>query len=96
MIFINEPLSCIRNCRFKVHYHVCITAPPNILSNGIWGDHKIGRSPLKSSFPIFLLQIVIIYAITRALTFPLKKLGLPILIPQMMVSSFINNSNFII
>ena len=65
-------------------YRVCISTPPNILSDGIWGEHKSEKNPLRSSFPVFLLQLVLFYATTRAINFPIKKLGLPILISQML------------
>lgn len=67
-------------------YNVCISAPPHILSDGIWGGHTTERGPLKSSFPVFLLQIILIYGTTRTLHFPMKMLGFPVLISQMMVS----------
>lgn len=75
-------------------YNVCITTPPRILSDGLWGAHRTESEPLKSSFPVFLLQIIVIYAITRALQFPVKKLGLPVIISQLMVSLPSPNQSF--
>jgi len=68
---------------------VCLHTPPNIASDGIWGRHTTEGSPLKSSMPVFLLQVILIYTITRILNFPLKKLGFPALFSQLMVSSLL-------
>ena len=72
-----------------LNYSVCISTPPNILSDGIWGKHEIEGSPFRSSFPVFLHQVVLIYVTTRAISFPIKKLGLPKLISQMMVTIYL-------
>jgi hypothetical protein len=74
------------NMNLNTLYNVCITVPPNILSDGIWGVHKSHKTPFKCSLPMFLLQVVLIYTTTRILNFPFKKLGLPILFSQMMVT----------
>ncbi|KAL5074992.1 hypothetical protein RYX36_013976, partial [Vicia faba] len=61
IININETLfelyqqTSTENVSYNPQYTACVTTPPNILSDGIWGDHKIGRNPLKSSFPIGLI-----------------------------------------
>ncbi|KAK7385440.1 hypothetical protein VNO78_31160 [Psophocarpus tetragonolobus] len=76
----------------RAKYNVCIHIPPHIVSDGIWGGHNSQGSPLRSSFPVFLLQVIIIYTVTRALHFPLKKLGLPVIISQMMAGLIIGPS----
>ncbi|KAK7321298.1 hypothetical protein VNO77_31800 [Canavalia gladiata] len=66
------------------NYDVCLQTPPHILSDGIWGTHSTEGSPSRSSFPVHLLQVFVIYCMTWALEFPVKKLGLPLIISQMM------------
>jgi len=68
---------------------VCIHTPPNIVSDGLWGRHSTEASPLKSSMPVFLLQVIFIYTITRTLNYPLKRLGFPAIFSQLMVSSLL-------
>ncbi|RDX76192.1 Cation/H(+) antiporter 4, partial [Mucuna pruriens] len=76
----------------RVKYDVCLHTPPHIVSDGIWGGHSMEGSPLRSSFPIFLLQVIVIYTITRALHFPVKKLGLPTIISQIMAGIILGPS----
>ncbi|KAL9315884.1 hypothetical protein ACSQ67_016885 [Phaseolus vulgaris] len=71
---------------------VCLHTPPNIASDGIWGRHTTEGSPLKSSMPVFLLQVILIYTITRILNFPLKKLGFPALFSQLMAGLILGPS----
>lgn len=79
-----------------LNYNVCISTPPNILSHGIWGKHESEGSPFRSSFPVFLHQVILIYVTTRAINFPIKQLGLPKLISQMMVTIYIFTLTIII
>ncbi|TKY47832.1 Cation/H(+) antiporter 4 [Spatholobus suberectus] len=65
-------------------YLVCIDAPPHIVSDGLWGGGKNGRTPMKSFLPLFELQVLLIFAITQICRLLLKPLGLPIFISQMM------------
>ncbi|KAL2343356.1 hypothetical protein Fmac_004641 [Flemingia macrophylla] len=64
-------------------YNVCTVAPPNIVSDGLWGGQLNGRTPMKSSLPVFELQVLVIFAITQICDFFFKRLHLPRLIPQM-------------
>jgi len=67
-------------------YNVCIDAPPPIVSNGLWGGHENGRTPMKFFFPMFELQLVIIFALTQICSFLLKPWRLPQFLSQMIVS----------
>lgn len=67
--------------------NVCSAAPPNIVSDGIWGGQENGRVPLKSALPMFELQVVIIFIITQICNFFLRRLDFPEFIGQMMVST---------
>ncbi|XP_014524054.1 cation/H(+) antiporter 3-like [Vigna radiata var. radiata] len=71
---------------------VCLKTPPNIASDGLWGKHSTEGSPLKSSMPIFLLQVVLIYTVTRTLNYPLKKLGFPAIFSQLMAGLILGPS----
>ncbi|KAK7400094.1 hypothetical protein VNO78_11294 [Psophocarpus tetragonolobus] len=64
-------------------YNVCIAAPPNIVSDGLWGDQLNSRIPMKSSLPLFELQLLIIFAVTQICRYILKSFDLPQFIPQM-------------
>lgn len=67
-------------------YNVCTVAPPNIVSDGLWGGQLNGRTPFKSSLPLFELQVLVIFSITQICQFLLKSFDFPQFIPQMIVS----------
>lgn len=73
----------------ETSYQVCYDAPPHTTSDGLWGGQHNGRTPMKSIFPLFELQVLVIFAITQICRFLLKPLGLPLFISQMMVSTSI-------
>ncbi|KAK4272066.1 hypothetical protein QN277_020666 [Acacia crassicarpa] len=73
-------------------YNVCINIPPRIASDGIWGSHRHSASPLKASYPIFELQVIVIFAITHALHFLFKRLGFPLFFSQMMAGFILGPS----
>ncbi|KAG5155081.1 hypothetical protein JHK82_013050 [Glycine max] len=66
-------------------YNVCTVAPPNIVSDGLWGGQLNGRTPFKSSLPLFELQVLVIFAITQICQFLLQSFDFPQFIPQMIV-----------
>ncbi|RDX88171.1 Cation/H(+) antiporter 4, partial [Mucuna pruriens] len=64
-------------------YNVCSAAPPNIVSDGLWGGQLNGRTPLKSSLPVFELQMLVIFVVTQFFQFFLKRFDFPQFIPPM-------------
>ncbi|KAK7301056.1 hypothetical protein RJT34_11912 [Clitoria ternatea] len=76
----------------RARYTVCLDTPPHVISDGIWGGHNIEGEPSKSSFPVYLLQLFIIYFIIRVLRFPVKQLGLPLIISHMMAGLILGPS----
>ncbi|XP_061374608.1 cation/H(+) antiporter 4-like [Gastrolobium bilobum] len=94
-MFVNQTLFAFATPIESNHsaaYNVCIDIPPHIVSDGFWGGHQTEGSPLKSSFPVFMLQIIVIYAVTQPIHFLLKKFGLPVFISQMMAGILIGPS----
>lgn len=77
-------------------YNVCSAAPPNIVSDGLWGGQTNGRTPMRSSFPVFELQVLVIFAITQICNFFLKHLDFPEFVSQMIVSTLLLLHIFII
>ncbi|CAJ2668221.1 cation/H(+) antiporter 4-like [Trifolium pratense] len=73
-------------------YQVCYDAPPHIVSDGLWGGQKNGRTPMKSFLPVIELQLLIIFGITQICNLLIKPLGLPLFIPQMMAGLIIGFS----
>ncbi|XP_061373033.1 cation/H(+) antiporter 4-like [Gastrolobium bilobum] len=73
-------------------YTVCSAAPPNIVSDGLWGGQINGRVPMKSSFPLFELQMLVIFAVTQICQFFLKYLNFPLFISQMMAGLILGPS----
>lgn len=69
---------------------VCFTSPPVVSSNGIWEQFKNHNKKLllhsTDLLPMLELQIFIIFFITMASHFTLKRLGLPLFISQVIVS----------
>ncbi|KAK7318952.1 hypothetical protein RJT34_03661 [Clitoria ternatea] len=63
-------------------YNVCTWTPPIIVSDGIWGGHA--RAPMKSSLPLFELQILLIFAVTQICHFFLKIFNFPPFVSQLM------------
>ncbi|XP_058734126.1 cation/H(+) antiporter 4-like [Vicia villosa] len=72
--------------------NVCSAAPPNIVSDGIWGGQDNGRVPLRSALPIFELQVVVIFIITQICNFFLRRLHFPEFIGQMMAGLILGPS----
>ncbi|KAF7802876.1 cation/H(+) antiporter 4-like [Senna tora] len=62
----NETLFSVINLVNKTEnstvYNVCIDVPPHIVSDGIWGSHTNSGSPMRSSYPVFELQVIVIFA----------------------------------
>ncbi|XP_045817285.1 cation/H(+) antiporter 4-like isoform X1 [Trifolium pratense] len=73
----------------QTSYQVCFDAPPHIVSDGLWGGKENGRTPIKSFFPMFELQILIIFVLTQVCTILLKPLKLPQFIIQMIAGLII-------
>ncbi|KAK7359277.1 hypothetical protein VNO77_01230 [Canavalia gladiata] len=73
-------------------YNVCSAAPPNIVSDGLWGGQLNGRTPMKSSLPLFELQVLIIFALTQICHFFLKHFDFPQFISQMMAGLILGPS----
>ncbi|XP_057432074.1 cation/H(+) antiporter 3-like [Lotus japonicus] len=65
-------------------YQLCFAAPPKTVSDGIWSNQKKGRTPMKSFFPVFELQVLVIFVITQICRTLIKPLRLPLFISQMM------------
>ncbi|KAL5076042.1 hypothetical protein RYX36_015026 [Vicia faba] len=70
-------------------YLVCFDAPPHTVSDGLWSEKENGRTPMKSFLPLFELQVLIIFALTKSTTFVLKPLKLPEFILQMIAGLII-------
>ncbi|KAK7245691.1 hypothetical protein RIF29_40540 [Crotalaria pallida] len=82
--FANETLfgkiiELFANDVFKV-YNVCLHYPPHILSDGLWANQQDGAKLLLSTFPIFLLQCIVISATTHACHSLLNKFHFPMLV----------------
>lgn len=75
-------------------FNVCSAAPPNIVSDGLWGGQLNGRIPSKSSLPVFELQVIVIFAITQICNFLLKRLDFPEFIGQILVSTILASVPF--
>ncbi|CAJ2668218.1 unnamed protein product [Trifolium pratense] len=73
-------------------YEVCFEAPPHIVSDGLWGGKGNGRTPMKSFFPLFELQTLIIFVLTQMCSYLLKPLKLPQFIVQMIAGLIIGVS----
>ena len=69
-------------------FNVCSVAPPNIVSDGIWGGPGSRRNPMKSALPVFEMQLLVIFTITQICNFFLKRLHFPAFIAPMIVSAF--------
>ncbi|CAJ2677470.1 unnamed protein product [Trifolium pratense] len=73
-------------------FNVCSAAPPNIVSDGLWGGQKNGRVPMKSALPMFEMQVLVIFAITQIFDLFLKRLDFPEFIGQMMAGLILGPS----
>ncbi|KAJ1426073.1 Sodium/solute symporter superfamily [Sesbania bispinosa] len=73
-------------------YQVCYAAPPNIVSDGLWAGELARRIPMKSSLPLFELQVLVIFAITQICNFFLKHLDFPQFISQMIAGLILGPS----
>ncbi|WJX39389.1 hypothetical protein P8452_26936 [Trifolium repens] len=73
----------------QTSYEVCFDAPPHIVSDGLWGGKENGRTPMRSFFPMFELQVLIIFILTQICSFLLKPLKLPQFIVQMIAGLII-------
>ncbi|WJX33323.1 hypothetical protein P8452_21539 [Trifolium repens] len=73
----------------QTSYEVCFDAPPHIVSDGLWGGKENGRTPMRSFFPMFELQLLIIFVLTQICSFLLKPLKLPQFIVQMIAGLII-------
>ncbi|KAK7316634.1 hypothetical protein RJT34_00249 [Clitoria ternatea] len=71
-------------------YNVCIHQPLSIISDGIWTD--IGTKPSQSTFTLLELQIIVIFLVTQAFNFPLKRLGFPHFVSQVMAGFLLGPS----
>jgi len=69
-----------------ITFNVCSVAPPNIVSDGIWGGPGSRRNPMKSALPVFEMQLLVIFTITQICNFFLKRLHFPAFIAPMIVS----------
>ncbi|KAJ1432093.1 Sodium/solute symporter superfamily [Sesbania bispinosa] len=70
--------------RFLV-FNVCIDVPPNIVSDGLWGEPIRGAlQPSRSTLPLFEMQILTIFMITQCFHLILKRLGIPYFVSQVM------------
>ena len=72
-----------------IEYEVCLFQPAHTSSLGLWGKYIFAGPPMLSSFPVFMLQIMVIFLTTQACHFLLKRLGFSFLISQMMVGIII-------
>lgn len=69
----------------------CVRFPPKIHSVGIWDE----KEPLAYSVPTLEMQIVVIFALTQLLHFPLQRLGIPRLLSEIMVLSLSQTHKYI-
>ncbi|CAI9111945.1 OLC1v1012296C1 [Oldenlandia corymbosa var. corymbosa] len=61
---------------------VCVRKPPKVNSMGCLSSDAELRDPFVYSLPIFELQLVIIFILTRLFHFPLKRLGFPKIVSE--------------
>ncbi|KAI4357621.1 hypothetical protein L6164_001558 [Bauhinia variegata] len=87
-----DSVTPINTTNNTAYYKVCLPIPPNVDSDGIWGAHVLAASPMKSSFPVFELQVVIIFIVTQLCHFLFKRLGLPFFLSQMMAGLILGPS----
>ncbi|KEH25144.1 putative cation/H+ exchanger [Medicago truncatula] len=73
-------------------FNVCSVAPPNIVSDGIWGGPDSRRNPMKSALPVFEMQLLVIFTITQICNFFLKRLHFPAFIAPMLVGLILGPS----
>ncbi|KAK9279114.1 hypothetical protein L1049_012789 [Liquidambar formosana] len=67
---------------------VCLRLPPEVNSKGVWGK----SSPLKYSLPLLQLQLLLIYVVTQAVHFVLKRLGQPKIVSQIIAGLIVGET----
>lgn len=63
-------------------YGLCLRFPPKVHSLGLWEN----KDPFTYSVPALEVQMVVIFALTHLLHYPLKRLGIPKLFSEIMVN----------
>lgn len=63
-------------------YGLCLRFPPKVHSLGLWEN----KDPFTYSLPSLEVQMVVIFALTHLLHYPLKRLGIPKLFAEILVN----------